>query len=288
MISKKKWGPSYQDLSVDVVIPTFNASQLFRGLWRSLKAKTEHAAQYIITDDASPESDLQQQLREIETAQELPVIVNRNIVRTGFPANCNKGASLGTGQLIVFLNADTRATKGWLQVIVDEFLTHDETGIVGCRLLYPHEKSANASGRIQHAGVARNRDGAPYHIYRTMQATDPKVMHRREINAVTGAVLAIRRELFEDLQGFDKVFAYGQYEDIDLCWRARTLEWNVVYVPEVMLYHYEHGSGEQYVGQTSEKNRKRLFDRWGNLGSDEGLFGEDTDVFDRTNLSAEG
>lgn len=258
-------------MKVDIILPVLNAADFVRTCVKSLFECTPVGLyQLYIADDGSTDKAL---LGFYDGVAGTPsVVVRRNERRTGFPANCNTAAALGRNDITLFLNSDTVLSPGWLEPILAEFAGDQKVGIVGSRLLFPVKRWECAAGTIQHAGVARNGDGLPYHIFRGCAPDHPKVMQRREINAVTGACLATRRSLWTQVGGFDERFLYGQFEDIDYCWMVRSLGYKVVYQPNSVLHHYEHGSGEQYVAQTADRNRVRLIGKWGNLGSDEHLF----------------
>ena len=179
--------------------------------------------------------------------------------------------------LFLLLNSDVEVTPNWLTALVEAAntpcATGEEVGIVGARLLFPPTKGQVHAGRIQHAGVAFNSGGAPYHPFRCYQANAPEVTRRLELNAVTGACMLIRRETWDELEGFDTAFIGGQYEDIDFCLGARAAGYGIVYEPKAVLYHYEHGSGEEHVMESSERNRSLLLQKWPNVSCDEKLFG---------------
>jgi GT2 family glycosyltransferase len=62
------------------------------------------------------------------------------------------------------------------------------------------------------------------------------------MNSVTGAVFATRRNIFEQLNGFDPVYGKGTYEDVDYCFKVRSTGKKVVYTPEAVAYHKVGGS----------------------------------------------
>lgn len=138
------------------------------------------------------------------------------------------GAAYTHGDPIIFLNDDTEPQAGWLGML-DAF-DNPEVGIVGCRLVY-------ADGLIQHAGVYLACEGGTLTAYNVHDD-----LPSREVEAVTGACLAIRRDLFDELDGFDEGYRNG-YEDVDLCLRARAAGWKVWYVAEATVVHHESQSG---------------------------------------------
>jgi GT2 family glycosyltransferase len=84
--------------------------------------------------------------------------------------------------------------------------------------------------------------------------------HSEQVDAVTGACLAIRRTDFEMLGGFDECYWNG-YEDVDLCLTARAYGGTVVYEPASVVIHHESQSGpERWTGVAA--NVARLRDKW--------------------------
>lgn len=112
------------------------------------------------------------------------------------------------------------------------------------------------------------------HVFRGAPAEHPLVLVRRAFQAVTGAFLVIERGLFERLGGFDEGYL-NSYEDVDLCPRVRDAGKEVVYDPNVVLFHYE--SITEGRTRADDANRVRFLERWrGRLEPD---FREKTEVF---------
>jgi len=244
-------------IAASIVIPVYDGLDLTRGC---VEALLEHTAgpgvEIIVVDDGSSDG----------TAAYLRSLGDRIRVLTqssnaGFARACNRGARSGTGEHIVFLNNDTLPVRGWLEPLLAEVEMHRDVGVVGSKLLYP-------DGRVQHAGVAFARpDGLPYHLYRGAPRDHPGTRRRRELGAVTGASMLVRRSLFESLGGFEVGYRNG-FEDIDLCLAARTRGVKVVLRPDSEFVHLE----EQSPGRKhhDEPNMRHFFNRWrGRLVPDE-------------------
>lgn len=165
-----------------------------------------------------------------------------------FAENCNRGASEANGDILIFLNDDCKVDQDdWLDVLTEPFTT-PEVGIVGCRLIYPN-------GHIQHAGV-----------YFTVEAEGLRANNRTwdcdsgPVEAVTGACMAVRRDTYTALGGFDPEYRNG-YEDIDFCLRALQAGHLIHYTADCTLIHHESQSGParwQYVGE----NVHRFVNTW--------------------------
>jgi GT2 family glycosyltransferase len=179
------------------------------------------------------------------------VIVNEGLP---FAEHCNIGAEYVHGDILLFLNDDTEPAEGWLEPIIEAF-DDPSVGIVGSRLIYP-------DGRVQHAGVFLAEPNGILTAYNVLED-----LPSRNVEAVTGACLAIRRDLFAELGGFDEGFVNG-YEDVDLCLRVRRDGWQVRYVAESTVVHHESQSGAArwtHVHQNIERLQERWADRWQSL-----------------------
>lgn len=253
---------------LDIVIPVYNGYDLLKACLASVEAHTTQPYHVWIGDDCSRQTVLKEFYHTLDPKR-YTVTINKN--RRGFPGNCNDAVAKGSAPFICLLNSDTRVTKQWVEPSLDD-LMEPKVGVVGCRCVYPRE-AADHGDTIQHAGVARNSQGLPYHIYRHSPKNAPEVNRRLQVNCVTFACAFIRRDTWNQLGGLDEQFRQGQFEDVDFCWKARAAGWDIIYEPKTLIYHHEHGSGEQEWAEAKNmQNRDLLMKRWGNQGSDEYLF----------------
>jgi len=150
-----------------------------------------------------------------------------------FAAMNNLGARHAHGEVLVFLNDDVSPLDpGWLAVLVAHAQRPD-VGIAGARLLYPW-------GAIQHAGMAIGIMNGVGHPGRDTFGSGywPWSALARDVSSVTGACLAVRRSVFEELGGFDPAFPVN-YNDADFCLRAAEAGYRVIYEPAARLRHDE-------------------------------------------------
>lgn len=187
---------------------------------------------------------------------------NRRLVRldanAGFARGCNAGAGRAAGDVLVFLNNDTFVLEGWLAGLLRP-LAEPDVAIAGSRLLYP-------DGTLQHAGVAFDPAG-PHHVFVGLPGDFPPALSDRDLQAVTGASMAVRRAWFEDAGGFDTAYT-NSFEDIDLCLRARAAGLRVVYAPGSVAYHFESVSAGR-VGPTDMVNYDLFRERWAGSWTDD-------------------
>ena len=186
-----------------------------------------------------------------ESAPDVFVIVEHDRERAGFAQTCNAGAARTTADVLVFLNDDTVVLPGWLDPLV-EAVGGPESGVIaGSRLLYP-------DGQIQHTGVFLRRDSLGRLEAYNRRSDRPS----GEVPAVTGACLAIDRESWDRLAGFDEAFVNG-YEDVDLCLRHRAAGGTVRYCAESTVIHFESRSPGRF--DHAPQNLDLLQQRWSDL-----------------------
>jgi glycosyltransferase involved in cell wall biosynthesis len=156
-----------------------------------------------------------------------------------FSDKCNVGAAAATGERLIFLNDDVETSQAdWVQNLIEP-LQNPEIGAVSPKLLYETEK-------IQHAGLVmgvRGLAGTAFH-QRPADSTEhfnlPQSLH--DAAALSAACLAIRREDFWRIRGFDAVNTPIAHSDIDLCFKVREAGLRCVYTPYATMRHAGHAS----------------------------------------------
>lgn len=239
--------------AVSVIIPVYNQIQTTLECLRAIiGASFNFPLELVVVDDASTDAEVQR------IRAHGGITYRRNHVNSGFVASCNVGAKLSRGRFLVFLNSDTLVTPGWLEALIAR-LDEPGVGLVGARLVYP-------DGRLQEAGGIVFADGSGWNYGRGGHPGDPRYLTAREAHYCSGAVLALTRERFQDLGGFDPLFAPGYYEDTDLAMRVRASGARVVYEPKSVVVHLEGASAGTDItrGMKSAQpvNRGKFHERW--------------------------
>ncbi len=210
-----------------IVIPVYNHCEATLGCLRSLAAHPPEAAfEAIVVDDGSSDATA----AWMEQVQGLRY--HRRARNGGFIAACNDGAAQARGQYLVFLNNDTFAQPGWLDALLDTFDAVPDAGLVGAQLLYP-------DGRLQESGGVVFGDGSAWSYGRFESADDPRYAYLRQADYCSGAALAIPRDLFAAVGGFDTRYAPAYYEDTDLAFAVRAAGRQVLVQPASRVVHDE-------------------------------------------------
>ncbi|NWJ44953.1 MAG: glycosyltransferase family 2 protein [Chloroflexi bacterium] len=169
----------------------------------------------------------------------------------GYGGGANYGWEHLEGELYIVLNPDMSFPVGWLQKFVAPFDKNPEIGIAGCKLLTRDGKIQHAGGLIIHGSLLGIHFG-----YR--EEDDGRWDESVAVDFVTGAALAVRREIVQALGGFDPAFHPGYFEDVDLCLRARKLGWKIWYEASAVAWHYEGTSFGRKSSYYELLHRNRL------------------------------
>jgi GT2 family glycosyltransferase len=167
----------------------------------------------------------------------------------------NMGAAVSQGDLLIFLNDDVEPIgANWMTCMAAQ-LVREEVGAVGPALLYP-------SGFIQHAGIVVGMSDGAGHVGRGLTPDGcelwPWLSFSRNVCAVTGACLGMRKPVFEHLGGMDTAFP-NNYNDVDLCLRAAQAGLATIYEPHALLWHKECATR---TGGTTFEERELFHTRW--------------------------
>lgn len=223
------------DPLVTVIIPTRDNLSFLRPCIQSVDENTYRNVEIIVVDNRSEEQETKDFLDNLGSRQNVKVIPFDEEFH--FAKMNNMAAERAEGSYLLLLNVDTRAIEpDWLASML-EVAQIPGVAIVGSKLLFPDDT-------IQHAGIVLWQGGTAGHLHSRL----PRDSHGyfgivdmiRNCSAVTAACMLMRKDVFDELGGFDTNLAIS-YQDVDFCLRAREAGYRTVYTPFSLLYHHESG-----------------------------------------------
>ena len=219
---------------VSIIIPTCASNGYIEACINTLRATTAYPDYEIICIDNIPASEVAWKLwlqQNADKTVDLPGPFNWSIFN-------NRATEVADGEYLLFLNDDIEITEpGWLDAMV-EHAQRPEIGVVGPQLTYP-------DGKVQHAGMFLSTNGIGRHAFRFAASDDPcyfgLALTQRNVIAVTGACMLVRRDTFDRLGGFDEAHQIIN-NDLDFCLRAHRAGLLTVFTPYATLTHHELAS----------------------------------------------
>lgn len=233
---------------VTVIILFFSGEKFYSSCLKSLKTSLTGNEEVLLIDNNSKDNTASLIKRDFPEFK--LVTLKKNI---GFSGGMNYGIKKTKGDCVILLNQDIELHQDFINEIIKP-LSDKSTGIVGAKIYFPGTR------RLQHAGGIIHPNGLTNHIgYREIDTG--QFDKKEEVDYVTGAAIAIDRELIEKLGYFDKDFFPGYYEETDICYRARGLGFKVIYQPSAVIYHHEATTlrfqSQKYL-RTFHRNRLRF------------------------------
>lgn len=244
-MAKRKRRPAKNQGRLDIVIPVYGQAEMLESCLDSIQTNIKHNV--IIVDDCGPEKEA---LDKIYAGLNGASRVIRQAANQGFPTTVNRGIRQGVAPFVLILNTDIELQPGAIEAMVKELDDNPQVGVVAPKLLFPENTPHGQPGAIQHAGLFVDFDGNIIHGGLNWSSDHPALNRRRSLQAVTGACMMIRRAVLSEIHKqykengdptggpLNEVYGRGTYEDVELCFAARALGYEVIYQPEAVGTHY--------------------------------------------------
>lgn len=264
---------------VSIIIPSKDNPDILNTCISSIRSKTKYKNyEIIVVDNGSNDSG---RAKYDEICNRYNCIYYYEQMEFNFSKMCNTGASVSTGEYILFLNDDIEVIDGeWLERMLGQAeLVH--AGAVGAKLLYPESEN------IQHVGVINIANG-PSHAFEGLNDRDIYYFGRNKLDynyiAVTAACLMLSKKKFDEVGGFNEQLNVA-YNDVDLCFKLIEAGYYNVVRTDVILYHYEsYSRGNDIIDEKKFERlvaeRNKLYEMHPRFAS-----GEDIDPFYNRHLA---
>jgi len=255
------WTLPHPAPKASIVIPSRDRLDLIARVCRGVLHETDYPdLELIIVDNGSTDPAVLAHYEALRRDPRVRILIDPRPFN--FAAMVNDGVAAATGAVVVLLNNDVAVLEpGWLDALVRQAI-RPEVGAVGAKLLY-------ADGTLQHAGVVVGLGGRAGHILRRRPGDTPGHLGRlrvaHEVSAVTAACLAVARDKYLAVGGFDAEAFPVDFNDVDFCLRLTAAGWKTVWTPAATLAHLESVSRGPSVGAKRarfEQEAARFSERW--------------------------
>lgn len=231
---------------VDAIVVNWNGRRYLPDCLRAL-ANSDIPVRVIVVDCASQDGSveyLQAKHRNIEV-----VALRENI---GYAGGANAGLQHGRCPYAIVMNPDVILAQSHLSILLQYLESDPAIGAAQGKLyrITPEQFRADLD-----AAARLGLDSAGHFIRRSRMVIDrgqgvadsPRYNVDTTVFSACGAALFLRRSMLEDIapdgEYFDPDF-FAYKEDIDLCWRARLLGWDIRFVPAAIAYHVRGWAGK--------------------------------------------
>ncbi len=226
---------------LSVIIVNHNAGKL---LGDCVQAILKQVREVIVVDNASTDGSLatlrtqndQSALRLIESARNL-----------GFAAACNLAVQAARQPYLLFLNPDSLPEPGALARMLKVLQQHPEAGMAGGLLKNP-DGSEQRGGRralptpwrsfVSAFGLTRFSGRWPHLFFDFNLHRQPLPQQPISVEAISGALMLVRREAMEAVGPWDEGY-FLHCEDLDWCLRFHQKGWDILFVPDAPVVHYQ-------------------------------------------------
>jgi GT2 family glycosyltransferase len=223
---------------ISVIIPTRDKLNLLKTCIDSIKTKTTYPNyEILLIDNGSAEKETLAYYQTLLTDGIARIIeINRPF---NFSELVNQGVAMASGEYACLLNNDIEViTPDWLQEMLG-LACQPGVGAIGAKLYYPNNT-------IQHAGVILGIGGIGSHAHKGFRRDAYGYFGRavvtQEFTAVTAACMLIRKNIFQQFNGFNEAELSVAFNDVDFCLRLKAAGYRNLFTPYAELWHHESAS----------------------------------------------
>jgi len=218
-------------IKIAVVILNWNGKNLLEKFLPSVVKYSNLATIYVV-DNASLDDSV------LFLQKNFPSVkIIKNSENFGYAKGYNLALKQVKEPYFVLLNSDVQVTQDWLCQALEIFENEPKTAVLQPKILdYKNKQYFEYAGA---AGGFIDRYAFPFcrgRIFSTIEKDNYQYETTSEIFWASGACMFIKKNIFEQLGGFDQDF-FAYQEEIDLCWRIQNQGFKIKYLPKSKVYH---------------------------------------------------
>lgn len=210
---------------ISIIIVNYNTKNATAECLDSLFAFSDFWGEIIVVDNNSQDGSV-----DLLRGRFPSIKILENQENLGFAQANNQAATQATGKILFFLNSDTLIQEDIFSAIKEDFFQKKDLGGLAPTLLTEQgELQEHACGDFPGVLSLLTNKIRPYQKKETSSDLS-------EVDWVSGAALAVRKDVFEQVGGFDHNF-FMYFEDIDLCYRIKKEGYKIVRDNRMFVLH---------------------------------------------------
>lgn len=227
------------------------------------KAILKYSFELVIVDNNSRRS----LPSPVKKNKRIKIIFNKK--NLGYSKAINQASKISTGKYLLIVNPDTIFLPDSISRIIEKFRKNQNIGIIGPQML---DKKGN---------ILQSMNGMPFlpdalFIFSFLNSVFPKNKYSKrywlsnldknethEVDFVGGACLAVRKEAFDRVVGFDERF-FMYFEEVDFCYRVKKLGYRIIYYPKAKIIHLvgKSNKNKQLIRKYFEHSRYLFLEKY--------------------------
>lgn len=230
---------------ISFLVLTYNSSPhiepFLNSFFSVLKKEFEGGLVELIIEDNNSTDDTVKKVKSIlDSEDKNNITLSISSTNNGYAKGINSAVRKARSEILIVVNPDSEFVYCDIEKISKEFEQNKKLAIAGFEITdYSGVKEKNA-GKFYNAftflGYSLGLEG---HL-----ALRIAPEHKQKVDFVSGGFVAFRRSFFNEIGGYDEDY-FMYVEDMDICYRAKEMGWEVIFLPYAKLHHMGQGSSNR-------------------------------------------
>lgn len=252
---------------VSVIIVNYKTAKLTIDCINSIYTQTDGVSFEVIVVDNDSGDDSVQKLSDVFGNKITIIVSDKNL---GFGKGNNLGAKFAKGRYLLLLNPDTYLLNNAIKILFDYLEQHKTIGIAGGNLYFPDQTPAPSFCLdFDYPNTERKNASWVRILLKRIKDKDRNNQTEQKVSGfnysnecisvgyIFGADMMIRRDVFDQVGGFDPDF-FMYAEEEELSWRINKLGYQSINVPAARIVHLEGASTSEKTGFNQRQFSMRM------------------------------
>ncbi|SPF55825.1 Glycosyl transferase 2 family protein (fragment) [Candidatus Desulfosporosinus infrequens] len=238
-------------MTTSIIILNVNQLAVTQQCIESIRQNTPEPYELIVVDNGSTDGTVEYLKGQVD----IKAVFNSS--NFGFGKGCNQGLEVASGDNILFLNNDTVVTVNWLGNMLRLLYSQQQIGLVGP---VSNCVSGHQQINVTYAELSCLADFAREYCAKNAGGY-------RRVFRLVGFCLLVKKEVIDQIGGFDEMFGLGNFEDDDFCLRAVQAGFHLMIALDSFVHHIGqvtfNSVREAGFNRLMEENREKAIAKWG-------------------------